>query len=240
VRTSCFAAIALTMCAACGQKSHDAQVHTSAAPVNGASNSTAPNSLPTETAAAASDAELAAIPNRLFRDVDIDIHAYDAEAYKGPIKYPDFAGKQKPFSDYRTAIKEEVESGVNFGGRYVITIVGCGAGCSSGYVENVKTGDVYELPVGGEETLYANYFYLPSSTLFVARWPAVASTGGEVYCVTRYFNFDGRAFVSVGEAKEATFAPSVDVADCSFPKVTLRGPVGPHARHLGARELWGN
>lgn len=71
---------------------------------------------------------------------------------------------------------------VGFGGSYVVSIWGCGAGCISGAMIDKKTGNVYDLPIGenapydlgcyavgddksGDERLA----FEPNSRLFIAR-----------------------------------------------------------------------
>jgi hypothetical protein len=78
---------------------------------------------------------------------------------------------------FRTRISEGYKSGnVDFGGYYITIIWGCGAGCISGSMVDIRDGKVYDLPLG-EETAYANCYsgtddngtvtYKPYSRLFI-------------------------------------------------------------------------
>lgn len=44
---------------------------------------------------------------------------------------------------YRTSLRESLKGGVNFAGRYVVSVVGCGTGCIQAGIINAKTGAVY-------------------------------------------------------------------------------------------------
>jgi hypothetical protein len=60
------------------------------------------------------------------------------EVYRGPAARPviDTADKRV----FRTRIREAAQEQVNFAGHHVLTLWGCGAGCSMGAVVNLRTG----------------------------------------------------------------------------------------------------
>ena len=71
--------------------------------------------------------------------------------YNGTIKLPSFDGRDKWARMYRTAIREGMKKGPNFSGHYSFIKIGCGTGCSFGYIADVKTGKVFSFPYGGEQ-----------------------------------------------------------------------------------------
>jgi hypothetical protein len=90
--------------------------------------------------------------------------------YSGEIYLPDFNDRDREFASYRTRIRYAVRNGANFAGRYSVMTIGCGTDCSFGYIIDVSTGKVRELPRGGEEFMDLRYDYRIDSALIVARW----------------------------------------------------------------------
>ncbi|ATI54160.1 hypothetical protein [Sphingomonas melonis] len=70
--------------------------------------------------------------------------------YRGPIKFPDFTGRDQAFARFKTRIVKEMASGPNFAGHYAIIEMGCGTSCRSVLMADVATGRVYDFPYGGE------------------------------------------------------------------------------------------
>lgn len=79
--------------------------------------------------------------------------------YQGPIRLPDFAGRDRDYATYRTRITNEMRSGPNFAGHYAIVEIGCGTSCRFAFVGDVATGQVFGFPYGGENyySLQLNY-----------------------------------------------------------------------------------
>lgn len=95
---------------------------------------------------------------------------YPAATYKGSIKLPDFAGRDKSFASYRTRISEGMREGPNFAGSMALIEIGCGTSCRFAYAGDVSTGKVYAFPLGGEGNYSMSLYYLPNSRLVVAQW----------------------------------------------------------------------
>jgi hypothetical protein len=95
---------------------------------------------------------------------------YPTEVYRGPIVFPDFNGRDRKHSSLRTRIRNGMKSGPNFAGHLTLVEVGCGAGCRTVPVADVKTGRVYDFPLGGEDNMYLNLKFKPDSRLVVAFW----------------------------------------------------------------------
>ncbi len=49
----------------------------------------------------------------------------------------------KDANDFRTTLRKSLKSGVNFGGHYTLSFMGCGTGCLITAIIDAKTGDVY-------------------------------------------------------------------------------------------------
>ena len=83
---------------------------------------------------------------------NIDFASYPvANAYRGKLKQPDFKGRDRDFAPFKTRIMEAMNQGVNFSGEYRITQIGCGSSCSFAILGNLRTGQQFDFPRGGEE-----------------------------------------------------------------------------------------
>ncbi|MGQ2952669.1 MAG: hypothetical protein ACT6RN_23710 [Agrobacterium sp.] len=71
--------------------------------------------------------------------------------YSGPIRLPDFKARDRDYATFRTRISDSMKAGVNFAGQYAITQMGCGSSCSIAFVSDLKTGQQFRFPYGGEE-----------------------------------------------------------------------------------------
>ena len=101
----------------------------------------------------------------------IDKKNYAVEVYKGPFA-KDIADKKHLFrTRAREALKNAREKGRgNFAGHYVFFEYGCGTGCVSSNVVDVKTGKIFDgIGVGGypvdETWVVWEFDYKPDSTL---------------------------------------------------------------------------
>lgn len=113
--------------------------------------------------------------------------------YQGIIRLPDFAGRDRPYSNYRTRITNEMETGPNFAGHYAIVVIGCGTGCRFALVGDVATGEVFDFPYGGEEFYSLNLRYSVKSNRLSARW----IDGDD--CLQDLLEWTGREFISKGK-----------------------------------------
>lgn len=96
---------------------------------------------------------------------------YPAEIYRGKPRLPDFKGEDRQYWSFRTRLRNGAKGGVNFGGKYALIEIGCGAGCRSASMVDVSTGRVKPgLPLGGEDNMYLSLRYKPASRLVLARW----------------------------------------------------------------------
>src|SRR5271157_5772624 len=54
-----------------------------------------------------------------------------SNVYVGKVRLPDFRGRDKKSSMFRTRIIEGMGDGANFAGKYNVIQIGCGTGCRS-------------------------------------------------------------------------------------------------------------
>jgi peptidoglycan hydrolase-like protein with peptidoglycan-binding domain len=85
-------------------------------------------------------------------------------------KFPDFGGRDRKFREYRTRIRNGISEGVNFAGHYSFITIGCGTECQFGYVVDLRTGEVFDFPYGGEEQYQMGLLFTPESRLVKVRW----------------------------------------------------------------------
>lgn len=96
--------------------------------------------------------------------------AQDTHVYRGPIRFPDFKGRDHAYATYRTRIINEMRTGPNFAGRMAIIEVGCGAGCRFVFAADVPSGKVYEFPYGGEDYYMMDLKYGVKDRYVEAKW----------------------------------------------------------------------
>ncbi|PKA43196.1 hypothetical protein CWR43_14205 [Rhizobium sullae] len=113
--------------------------------------------------------------------------------YSGPNNFPDFSGRDKEFSNFRTRITNGMTDGPSFAGEYSVIQIGCGTGCSFAYIGNNRTGEVHELPVGGEGNMYLTLKYQLDSRLLVAQWGDYDASK----CYIQFFSFDDGAWTDL-------------------------------------------
>lgn len=90
--------------------------------------------------------------------------------YAGPIRLPDFKGRDRDFATFRTRISNGMKAGVNFSGQYAITQIGCGSSCSIAFVSDLKTGHQFRFPYGGEDAGPMTLKHSAGSRLLIATW----------------------------------------------------------------------
>ena len=90
--------------------------------------------------------------------------------YRGPIRLPNFAGRDREYSSYRTAIVSEMRSGPNFSGHYTVVELGCGTGCRFVVVGDSMTGRLYSFPYGGEGYYELWLTYNVKSEMISSQW----------------------------------------------------------------------
>jgi hypothetical protein len=112
--------------------------------------------------------------------------------YQGQIRLPDFSGRDRAYSNYRTRITNEMRTGPNFAGHYAIVEIGCGTGCRFAFVGDVATGQVFDFPYGGEDYYLLDLKYDVKSKYVSAKW-----IDGD-NCLSDFIEWDGRKFISNG------------------------------------------
>ncbi|TWC80154.1 hypothetical protein FB593_107195 [Rhizobium sp. SJZ105] len=88
--------------------------------------------------------------------------------YSGPVRLPDFNRRDRDFATFRTRISNGMKAGVNFSGQYAITQIGCGSSCSIAFVSDLKTGQQFRFPYGGEEAGPMTLKHSADSRLLIA------------------------------------------------------------------------
>lgn len=116
------------------------------------------------------------------------------KVYQGPVRLPDFKGIDREYSGFRTRIKDEMKTGPNFAGHYAIIVIGCGTGCTFGYIADVATGRVVaRLPLGGEDAYMKDYSYNVKSNILNIDW--VIDVGNfDAPKASKSFTWDGTRF----------------------------------------------
>ena len=97
---------------------------------------------------------------------------YAVEPFRGPVRYPDFQGRDRAHASYRTRIREGARTGANFAGHLALVTIGCGSSCVFVPVVDVQTGRVFNSPLGGEDQLSLDMKYRVNSRLIAARYIA--------------------------------------------------------------------
>ncbi|TGR70908.1 hypothetical protein EN837_05525 [bacterium M00.F.Ca.ET.194.01.1.1] len=110
----------------------------------------------------------------VISDADLPFLSMDqfpvSRIYSGPIRLPDFNGRDRDFATFRTRISNGMKAGVNFSGQYAITQIGCGSSCSIAFVSDLKTGQQFRFPYGGEEAGPMTLKHSAGSRLLIATW----------------------------------------------------------------------
>ena len=111
-----------------------------------------------------------ALPATAFaQDPAADQYKVD-QVYSGKTKMPQFKGRDKAYSDFRSRIRDGLKAGPNFAGEYSVVQFGCGSGCSMALVASNRTGQVFDFPRGSESNAYMTLQYSRDSRLIVAQW----------------------------------------------------------------------
>ncbi len=113
--------------------------------------------------------------------------------YAGPVRLPDFNGRDRDFATFRTRISDGMKAGVNFAGQYAITQMGCGSSCSIAFVSDLKTGQQFRFPYGGEEAGPMTLKHSAGSLLLI-----VTRRDGD-QCVLESMIFNGKTWESLAK-----------------------------------------
>lgn len=139
-----------------------------------------------------------------------EFSTYPATVYEGPVTQPAFRGAQRPYANFRTRIRASVAAGAAFGGHYAVAVIGCGTSCRHGYITDLRTGIVYDLPHGGEEYDGILYRLRPDSRLLQTQWRLRDKEYNPVGCGLEEFVWTGKAFRSLGFRRTPGDCPDWD------------------------------
>jgi hypothetical protein len=124
-----------------------------------------------------------------------DYNRYPVPEYHGRIVAPKFTGSGKQFSNLRTVIRQGFRRGPDYAGHFALIPVGCGAGCVIYVVGDLRSGELFNFPIGGEGYISLSLTYVPSSRLVLAKWDD--SFEGQ-RCTIRPYLLSGKTFRQLG------------------------------------------
>lgn len=137
---------------------------------------------------------------------DIGFSAYPAESiYRGKLKAPDFVGRNKAFSLFKTRILAGMKEGPTFAGEYSVIQFGCGTGCSMVIVANNRTGELFDFPRGGETNQGLELKFDLKSKLMFARWYTDSSWES---CIFETLLFQNGEWIAKTAVASGTAGPS--------------------------------
>ena len=117
------------------------------------------------------------------------------DVYSGPAQLPDFRGRDRKYNSYRTRLSEAAKKGPNFAGRYRILRIGCGTGCTNNFIIDVATGEVFEVPVGGEDQQQVVLKYDIGSRLLFAFYKVYKGSDPDKFeCIEKRLALAEKAF----------------------------------------------
>lgn len=117
-----------------------------------------------------------------------------ATIYRGAPRLPDFQGRDRDYATYRTRLRNAMGQGANFAGNLALLQIGCGTGCSFAFAGDVRNGQVFSFPIGGEDYYSLDLRYQLESRAVVAYWQA------NQRCMRDIFVWSGKEFVASGQA----------------------------------------
>lgn len=115
-------------------------------------------------------------------------------AYRGPVRLPDFAGRDRDHANYRTRLRIGMGQGANFAGSLAMVEIGCGTSCRFAFAGDVRSGQVYSFPIGGEEYYSLDLRYNVESRAVVAYWIS------NQRCTRGVFTWTGTNFAASGQS----------------------------------------
>lgn len=124
----------------------------------------------------------------------LDWAKYPAPLYKGPVAKPNFTGKTKWLPTQRV-IRAAFRSGADFAGHYRLIPIGCGADCVNYVMGDMKTGQLYDFPIGGEGYYGLELSYYEGSRAVSAMWTDSVENRA---CFMQDYIFEGSRFIKFG------------------------------------------
>lgn len=116
-----------------------------------------------------------------------------ATIYRGAPRLPDFQGRDRDYANYRTRLRNGMGEGANFAGALAMVEIGCGTSCRFAFAGDVRNGQVFSFPIGGEDYYSLDLRYQLESRAVVAYWQA------NQRCVRDIFVWNGKEFVASGQ-----------------------------------------
>ncbi len=113
---------------------------------------------------------------------------------------------------FRTRIRNGIQEGPNFAGRYKVIQFGCGTGFSFVLVADVSTGHVFSFPHGGEYDQMLQLEYRVSSDLIRAWW--VPDLTNVHMCMQEDLVLKNGQFVFLGRSAAVCPAGYCDNGEC--------------------------
>ena len=128
----------------------------------------------------------------------IDFKKYQTEApsnvSKAEIDWPSLPEAK----NFKTRITEGYKNeAVNFAGHYVAVVFGCGAGCVLGFMVDVRDGQIYDLPLGEENSCFLMEdaaLMRPESRLFISAVCKEEAESAKVYYKAYLWNEEEKTF----------------------------------------------
>jgi hypothetical protein len=115
---------------------------------------------------------------------------------------PDYTGDQKDYAEFHTRLDEAAKGGVNFAGEVALAQWGCGTQCSAVTAINLRTGKIYDFPLGGEDNLMLDLKFTPTSNLVAANWQSADDSKGQHYCISEWYLWTGTGFNEIAKSKQ--------------------------------------
>jgi hypothetical protein len=143
-----------------------------------------------------------------------DYAAYAVAPYAGTKRHPDFTGAQRAFRNYRTALREGVDEGPNFAGRFALVQIGCGTNCRKAYLVNVSSGETVQLLFDGRQSPFnLDLFFRSDSALLNAVWWTEPSRQGPFRCIHETYVLREEGLVVLGHAEAEGECPYISHDD---------------------------
>jgi hypothetical protein len=140
---------------------------------------------------------------------------FKVPVYQGKSAKPNFKSLRGS-NDFRTRIRDGFRNGPNYAGHFAIVPFGCGTSCIMGFLIDVKSGRIFDIPLGGEENYSLRLDYRPNSRLLKARWIDTSNDDNwfdHPLCVRQEFILNGSMFKLLTQAKHR-----VDETNDCFPE----------------------
>ena len=126
----------------------------------------------------------------MLKKLGVNFDSYSAlTTFNGRSVMPDFRGRDKKFSHYRTRIRDMMKISPNFGQKYSLIRIGCGSGCSTLYVGDHSNGRIYQFPRGAEENLVISVYGRVDSNLLIIRWFKASDVHEGISCFWEAFEW---------------------------------------------------